>query len=668
MDDDEEITSEEDEVIQARSSRLLALVDDAGDAAEPSSVAERVPRRRVIDPVMAPDVFSANTGKRLTVADLLGRRSSVDAKRALLEKRLARVDRARAIAAPVPRVVEERAERQVGYHKASEAVSDWQEAVQHVRNVETLTLPLNAPVTEKPSLSRLAGASMGAMTELEREIAEALKASGLASEADIRAREKADLQAAVADPKQAAARQKELAKLRALLFFEEEKQKRIKRIKSKTFRKLKKRREHRAAEDRMKVDEEFAREMEEKTALARAEERMSLRHKNTSKFMRTLKRNHDGKGIAEALSAGAFAQPSSSDEDELTMAQRLVDDVENDKAPTEGVFALKFMQRAHEQSRERAKGDAQALLQSLTGASSSSSSKAAASRSGGVQFAGKVKLGQDLEAATHAPAKPLFDAPRNVGDARASDDDDDSEDEDAPQPATAAAAAAAASDDNPWLASAASSARRTGPVSEAIRVEAALEHLPATEANEENERLVKRAFAHAGVVEDEFAEERDGAAIEHAADAAASADLPGWGSWAGTGAPVKRQRAKAKVVTKLAQQANVPGLKNVIVSERAVKAAVKYNVESVPYPFTSAEQYERALATPLGADWNTHAVHASRVRPATVLKLGRIIDPLAWAASANKKRSFEKAAEPATVLPPKKKRSKMGADRTTRKL
>ena len=148
-------------------------------------------------------------------------------------------------------------------------------------------------------------------------------------------------------------------------------------------------------------------------------------------------------------------------------------------------------------------------------------------------------------------------------------------------------------------------------------------------------------------------------------------ELPGWGSWAGAGASKPKKPAKPKVVTKMQKQSNVPGLKHVIVSERAVKATAKYSVDRVPYPFVSAEQYERAMKQPLGPDWNTQSVFNKHIRPAVVVKAGAVIDPISWT-SQSKKRSFEveqgaKSGDGGSgdIL---RKKSKMGRDRTSRKL
>jgi U3 small nucleolar RNA-associated protein 14 len=181
-------------------------------------------------------------------------------------------------------------------------------------------------------------------------------------------------------------------------------------------------------------------------------------------------------------------------------------------------------------------------------------------------------------------------------------------------------------------------------------LESALAQLPEIEVNEENEAMVRRAFADAGVVNEEFDEERrhelEGDDGTNEAEKKAQS-LPGWGSWAGEGAKKPNSTTTKKPRTaplpKIVQRSNVPGLSHVIVStKQANKAAVaKYLVERVPYPFTSHEQYERALRTAVGPDWNTPSVFAKAIKPAVLVRRGAIVDPVSWKKNSTKKRSFE---------------------------
>lgn len=85
-------------------------------------------------------------------------------------------------------------------------------------------------------------------------------------------------------------RQSHLAKLKSLLFYHEQKQKRINKIKSKTYRKIKKRQrekdEGKILEELKDIDPEAYADEQRKAEIDRAKERMSLQHTNSSKWMK----------------------------------------------------------------------------------------------------------------------------------------------------------------------------------------------------------------------------------------------------------------------------------------------------------------------------------------------------------------------------------------------
>ncbi|KAJ0791057.1 putative small-subunit processome, Utp14 protein [Helianthus annuus] len=84
-------------------------------------------------------------------------------------------------------------------------------------------------------------------------------------------------------------RQDRLAKMRNLLFRHELKSKRIKSIKSKTYRRSLKKEKSKAGSIDTEMNPEAAKELAEKQEFKRAEERMTLKHKNTSKWAKRIK-------------------------------------------------------------------------------------------------------------------------------------------------------------------------------------------------------------------------------------------------------------------------------------------------------------------------------------------------------------------------------------------
>jgi U3 small nucleolar RNA-associated protein 14 len=116
-------------------------------------------------------------------------------------------------------------------------------------------------------------------------------------EKDVRNRENQDLEHNKLSIEDVKARNEELAHMKSLLFYQEQKNKRINKIKSKKYHKIHKKAEERRKEKEREVqvqhgnqvqmlretDPELYQELLEKDAVKRARERMTLKHKNTSK-------------------------------------------------------------------------------------------------------------------------------------------------------------------------------------------------------------------------------------------------------------------------------------------------------------------------------------------------------------------------------------------------
>ena len=89
-----------------------------------------------------------------------------------------------------------------------------------------------------------------------------------------------------------AARRAELRKMRELMFRAETKARRVKKIKSKTYRKLRRKEKERLAEQLGDNDGSSEEEGDEERQRKRAMERATLRHKHTGKWARQMKSKH----------------------------------------------------------------------------------------------------------------------------------------------------------------------------------------------------------------------------------------------------------------------------------------------------------------------------------------------------------------------------------------
>jgi U3 small nucleolar RNA-associated protein 14 len=165
--------------------------------------------------------------------------------------------------------------------------------------------------------------------------------------------------------------------MRELMFRQDQKAKRIAKIKSKAYRKIHKRERERELERRIAEegsDGEDAREKKMKIETARARERMTLRHKNTGDWARRMlnRGQHDletRQAISEQVRRGDELQrkilgDDEEDREESDSAEELDDlledpnkwgeDQSGEEAPEirKGVLGMKFMKDAEERQKQ----------------------------------------------------------------------------------------------------------------------------------------------------------------------------------------------------------------------------------------------------------------------------------------------------------------------------
>ncbi|KAL7535509.1 hypothetical protein ACHAXR_006534 [Thalassiosira sp. AJA248-18] len=331
---------------------------------------------------------------------------------------------------PVPRIVSERASRKVHTIATTQDISHWKDAVHEQRDAETLDFRTNPGgatlnrVTRDTLVDKFEPRS-----EFEMELQCALEEAGMEDEKLMEQKERVRLtgeddnngeaggnaitatmmdsttddlgshQITLSEYKK---RHGELAKLRALMFYEEQKRHRINKIKSKKYRKIRKRRADRLkdAEDESErlnnnsgEEERMERERMEQEEMDRMKERMTLAHKNTSKWAkRALRRGskmdvEERKALSLQIAKGDELRRKvmgvdetntneSDDEDEteeslLGKARDILMENDNDdengdgKGKKKGLFQLEFMKRGMEAQRSRAKEEARKLLEEL---------------------------------------------------------------------------------------------------------------------------------------------------------------------------------------------------------------------------------------------------------------------------------------------------------------
>ncbi|EGZ27017.1 hypothetical protein PHYSODRAFT_553738 [Phytophthora sojae] len=293
-----------------------------------------------------------------------------------------------------------RAQRKLAYSEKNKEVDLFEPVVRRNRNKETLDLRVQAPKLEKLTPAALASKFV-AQTDMEKSVAALLQAGDL-SDKKLAQDEEEELARKRVSTAEVAARQKELAKLRSLLFYEEQKQKRVKKIKSKLYHKIRNAQDKKAMEKQREelraLDPEMARKLDEELAEKRAEERLTLKHRNTSKWVKhQLRRGIQAddatrSAIADQLRRGEELRRKmnavDSDDDDMDdddddeegdaasrlqkrlekQASALVTEIDADSAEAgkkRGLQGMKFMQRAAEKQREKARVEAEKLLREI---------------------------------------------------------------------------------------------------------------------------------------------------------------------------------------------------------------------------------------------------------------------------------------------------------------
>lgn len=203
----------------------------------------------------------------------------------VVKKQLVDLEKGSVVPAYVEKVVAERIERTLAYEGTSLEMGKWQETVTSNRNIRTLDLAQDK--RQLPNYKDLVKKFVP-RTDMEREVQMILVKTG-ATDDLAEKREEDELGSRNFSIEEMRERQAELAKVKALMFYEQMKRHRLNKIKSKAYRRIRKRQKGKLdAEqgDLAELDPELAREEEEKEALRQVKERMDMKHKNTGKWAR----------------------------------------------------------------------------------------------------------------------------------------------------------------------------------------------------------------------------------------------------------------------------------------------------------------------------------------------------------------------------------------------
>ncbi|KAG0362488.1 hypothetical protein BGX24_005107, partial [Mortierella sp. AD032] len=294
------------------------------------------------------------------------------------------------LTAPLPKIVQDRLNRQAAYDESKKEVSKWLPIVQQNRQAEHLAFPMNAPAIHNASSASLAS-SFGVTTKMEREVESVLMEGGMQERKLVEFEELALNKMTTEEVEK---RRNDLRMMRELMFRDEIRAKRVSKIKSKLYRKIKKKERERnglTAEEMQELDPAAAHEERLLAEQKRAQERMTLKHKNSGKWAKDqLKHGNfdpeSRQAITEQIERGdrlrRKIQDVDSDEehsggdsdysdledddiegvkarafDELAQVEHQLakaEDAAREAKVGKGVFAMKFMQDAAKRSKIQA--------------------------------------------------------------------------------------------------------------------------------------------------------------------------------------------------------------------------------------------------------------------------------------------------------------------------
>ncbi len=205
-----------------------------------------------------------------------------------IKKRLTELEKGLAAPSYVEKVTSDRMERHQAYEGTKQDMNKWQDTV--VANRHVAVLDLAQDKRQLASYKQLVSRHVPT-TSMEKDIQMILVKHGT-SDAAADQIETDELGSRNISPEEIREKQAELAKVKALMFYEQMKRHRLNKIKSKAYRSIHKRQrlkrngKNQTGGDDEDEDEaeELTEEQKEKNAFDRVKERMDMRHKNTSKW------------------------------------------------------------------------------------------------------------------------------------------------------------------------------------------------------------------------------------------------------------------------------------------------------------------------------------------------------------------------------------------------
>lgn len=625
-------------------------------------------------------------GQDITLADMLSVVDQKTSKKAILIDQEDE-ESSKALAIPLPKRIQERHDRKAAYEISKDEVNKWKETVKQNREAEVLSFPMNKPV-EHNAASTFQEAP--ALTDLEKKINSVLTESSLLDDKKESTFE--EIATAKMSAEELRKRQNELRKMRELMFRNEREAKRIKKIKSRSYRRIKKKE---LLKNKALVEGDDSDDDEHDAK--RAQERMSLKHKNNSAWSRSMIKSGLSKDkeareeMEEMLRRGESLKSKILDREEgddefgdsndLNLDKDVSYDSESEVRENlgkTGVLNMAFMKNAEARERTRNEETKRNLrklhenedIAEFDQAEQNNAIDVHINPGRRIYTPGAAKANEEMQNfATEVINEDEIDNSKNLTNRLTTktsksksilDESKDSKEVEVEE------------ESNPWLTSSDSNVKKSNKIRVTDKDSSKLEknaqkinkqkkrkatemdepeqiidmnqtlkivdpHGEDSDAGSEVDGSDIKMFKQQDLIKQAFAgddvvnefEAEKKQVIRDEGDQIEDLTLPGWGDWAG-GKNKKSKKNKIIKKTKGVEFNNRKdkNLKNVIINEKVNKKNAKYQSSGVPFPFENREQYERSLRMPIGQEWTSRETHQRLTMPKVVVKSGVVIDPL----------------------------------------
>lgn len=502
-----------------------------------------------------------------------------------------------------------------------------------------------------------------------------------------------------------------MAKLKAMLANENSRRKRLNKIKSKTYRRIMRKELERDREKREKalalLNPELARKrLAEKLAKARAEERITQKHKNTSAWVKHAKKytqfdTQAKDAVNEQLALhqqlmrkmedeageenyrryvddddGAESEEEDRMVDELltsntaeatkNIASRLWNDIQSQNVTPaiararEELKSMKFMKDGRERHVKQYMEELNALKEEarqLNGETAQTGENKALvpSQSGRKKFgATKEKVEEIILRSDEKSSRMKKGAAQGEA---AEDMEEEMQTSDEPEVPPTEFAGARMAKARPALKS--SSRITILPSDKSVSFkrkaeEEALHDDGDDGLGEHQEYLVSRAFAE-DEVDDDFNREKESQVENMMRPEDRNSNLPGWGEWGGEDERLnkrhqeKREHAllQKKIEKTFLQKSRADAaLEHVIINHDGVELVPdRMKLHMVPRPFSNPQEFARSMRQPMGPEWTSALSFVEGVQPRVEVKQGHSVAPLDLSLRRNTSKTKRRKVE-----------------------